>query len=90
MVTWHKIAFELGMLATALIFLVCVTSLTRQGYHVIKNGRRFSLRDLLIVVTLVAAAVGLLVGMSRERDEGISRKSMSQLFDEYQTSKQGH
>jgi hypothetical protein len=82
--TWHQIAFETAMFFTAMITLTCVALLSHQGFHVIKRRRRFSLRDLLIVFTLIATAAGLMIGMSKENKEGIPRKRTSQLLREYQ------
>jgi nucleoside recognition membrane protein YjiH len=84
MFSWHQIAFETAMFFTAIITVTCIVLLSHQGFHVLKQRRRFSLRDLFIVFTLVAALAGLMIGMSKESKEGIPRKTTSQLFREYQ------
>jgi hypothetical protein len=38
-----------------------------------ENHRRFSLLDLLVVVTLVAALAGLFVGLAHQQKDGIPR-----------------
>jgi hypothetical protein len=81
--TWHQIAFEVAMFLTGMIGFACVIILSRQSFHVIYRRRRFSLRDLLVVFTLVAAIAGPMIGMSKENNEGIPRKKISQLVPQY-------
>ena len=61
-------------------------ALGHRGFHVIKQRRSVSLRDLFLVVTQMAAAIGMVIGMSKENDEGIPIKSKYQLLREYQAS----
>jgi hypothetical protein len=78
--TWHQITFEVAMFLTGMIVFACVIILSRQSFHVIYRRRRFSLRDLLVVFTLVAAIAGLMIGTSKENNEGIPRKKSPNLF----------
>jgi hypothetical protein len=69
------------MLATALIAIVCLAILSRQSIQVFKKRQRFSLRDLL-----VAAIIGLLIGMSKEGKEGIPRQHIYELERDYEAA----
>jgi hypothetical protein len=70
-------AHEISMFVTAMVAFACLAVLSRQGYKVIKQRRQFSLRDMLIVVTLVAALAGLMIGMGKEEKDGIPRFRLS-------------
>jgi hypothetical protein len=47
------------------------TGLTPKGAHVLKNRRRFSLLDLLVAITFVAALAGTIRGMANTERDGI-------------------
>jgi hypothetical protein len=47
------------------------TGLMRKGAHALKSRRRFSLLDLLVAITFVAALAGLIRGMANTERDGI-------------------
>ena len=69
--TWQQLIFEAAMVLTALIWLLCITYVAHFGLNRVWRQRRFSLRDMLVAVTLVVSSVGLLIGMSHEDRDGI-------------------
>lgn len=70
---WSKLTHEVGMFLTALIAFACLVYLTNRGFKIIQQRRRFSLRDMLVVLTFVVAVAGLIKGMINEEDNGIPR-----------------
>ncbi|MEX2317557.1 MAG: hypothetical protein WD669_10430 [Pirellulales bacterium] len=46
-----------------------------------RKRRRFSVRDLLVFITLVAAAAGLVVGMINVEEKGVPRPHLPGRFD---------
>jgi hypothetical protein len=59
-----KMAFELGILGAWLLGMISLATLVEQCEAIIKRERRFSLADLLLVFTLVAAISGVMVGIA--------------------------
>jgi hypothetical protein len=69
--TWSQLAHEFGICTAGLVAVVCVGYLTRKGWIVLKQQRRFSLLDLLVAVTLAGALAGLIKGFAGDDKHGM-------------------
>jgi hypothetical protein len=57
-------AFELGILGAWLLGMISLATLVERCETIIKRGRRFSLADLLLAFTFIAAISGVMVGIA--------------------------
>jgi hypothetical protein len=57
------------------------TGLTRKRAEIVRNRRRFSVLDLLAIVTLIAALTGLWRGLTAEEDRGIPKFKMERAIE---------
>ncbi|MEX2169842.1 MAG: hypothetical protein WD851_11070 [Pirellulales bacterium] len=62
---------EIRMFATAMVAFASLVFLSHRWYNAIKLHRRFSLRDMLVFITFLAALTGLLKGMANQEKDGI-------------------
>jgi hypothetical protein len=69
--TWSQLVHELGILTAWLIAIACLAYLSRNGFQVFKQQRKFSLRDILVLLTLAAALLGAFIGLNREEKDGL-------------------
>lgn len=58
--------FQLGMLLSFLLVCTCLSYLIHGRWTAIQYGRRFSLLDSLVVITLFAAIGGLVFGLTTD------------------------
>jgi hypothetical protein len=86
--TWHQLAHEVLTLISAIIVVVCLTMLSHRSYKVVQQQHRFSLRDMFLVLTLIAALAGLWIGMAHE-EHGIPRLNVSEELRREYTAKHG-
>jgi hypothetical protein len=69
--TWHQIAHDALTLISAIIVVVCLTMLSHRSYKVVQQQHRFRLRDMFLVLTLIAGLAGLFVGLAHQEQHGI-------------------
>ena len=87
--TWSQIAHEVLTLISAILVVVCLSLLSHRSYKVIKQEHRFSLRDMFLVLTLIAGLAGLFIGMAHDERDGIPRMKLWKELRREASARQG-